>query len=64
MSLIVVEIPDDCPTCDKCGAPVTTGLMAVLCPFAEQCAFWPAEGIDEGFLLMFRGTVSSEEVKP
>jgi len=22
MSLIVIEIPDDCPTCDKCGAPL------------------------------------------
>jgi hypothetical protein len=32
---------DECPKCDRCGAPVTTGLMAVFCPRAEQCEFWP-----------------------
>lgn len=31
---------DDVPTCDKCGAPITTGLMAVFCPQADQCEFW------------------------
>lgn len=28
------------PTCDKCGAEITTGLMVCLCPCREQCAFW------------------------
>lgn len=32
-----------CPTCDKCGAPISTGLMAVICPEDEQCAFWPTD---------------------
>lgn len=42
---------DECPKCDKCGAPVTTGMMAMLCPHARACAFvdddehW--EGIEE-----------------
>jgi hypothetical protein len=29
----------DCPKCDKCGAPITTGSMAVFCQFARECAF-------------------------
>lgn len=29
----------DTPKCDKCGAEVTTGLMAVLCPRGRECAF-------------------------
>lgn len=28
-------------TCEKCGDTITTGLMAVWCSHAEQCAFWP-----------------------
>jgi hypothetical protein len=27
------------PKCDRCGAPVTTGLMAMMCPHARQCVF-------------------------
>lgn len=30
---------DDRPKCDKCGAPVTTGAMALFCPHARACAF-------------------------
>ena len=26
--------------CEKCGAPVTTGLMAVFCPRGKSCEFW------------------------
>ena len=33
----------DDPKCDKCGAPITTGLMAVFCPYAEQCEFFVPE---------------------
>lgn len=33
------SVRSDCPTCEKCGAPVTTGMMAVLCPRARACAF-------------------------
>jgi hypothetical protein len=27
------------PKCDRCGAPVTTGAMALMCPHGRQCAF-------------------------
>lgn len=30
----------DEPKCDKCGAEITTGFMAVFCPLAERCEFW------------------------
>ena len=30
---------DDAPRCGKCGAPITTGAMAMLCPFGRQCEF-------------------------
>jgi hypothetical protein len=26
------------PKCEKCGAEITTGLMAVLCPLNTECA--------------------------
>ena len=28
----------DEPKCDRCGAPITTGMMALMCPHARQCA--------------------------
>lgn len=33
---------DDCtdfdePKCDRCGAPITTGMMALMCPHGRQC---------------------------
>ena len=33
----------DTPTCDKCGAEITTGLMAVFCPGGKECEFWVPE---------------------
>lgn len=38
---------DDCPKCDKCGAPITTGFMVFLCPQREQCEFFEADWDDE-----------------
>lgn len=38
----------DDPKCDKCGAPITTGLMAVFCP-RNDCEFMPAEGLSVEF---------------
>ena len=35
--------PDPGPLCDRCGAEITTGLMAVFCPLAEECEFWVPE---------------------
>lgn len=40
----------DEPKCDKCGAPITTGLMAAFCPDGKDCEFWVPE-LDE-FLAM------------
>lgn len=34
---------DNTPTCDKCGAPICTGLMAVFCPRGDDCEFFPDE---------------------
>lgn len=31
---------DDDPKCDKCGAPICTGLMAAFCPYGKECEFW------------------------
>jgi len=49
-----------CPTCDKCGAPITTGAMALFCPNREQCEFYPKEGIGEPFASMFGYAARSE----
>jgi hypothetical protein len=44
------------PTCDKCGAPITTGLMAAFCPKRMDCEFW-TEGIEQ----FMDGWVSADE---
>lgn len=31
------------PCCDRCGAPVTTGVMALICPYEKRCEFWTDE---------------------
>lgn len=36
---------EEIPTCDKCGAPIETGSMALLCPLRAECGLWP-EGMD------------------
>lgn len=38
----------DDPKCDKCGAPIDTGLMAVFCP-RNDCEFMPEEGLPPEF---------------
>jgi len=37
------------PECPKCGAPITTGLMAVFCPLKQECEFWEPD-LDEAIL--------------
>lgn len=32
--------PFEMPTCDKCGAPIETGFMVLICPHREQCEFY------------------------
>lgn len=39
-----------CPSCEDCGAPITTGLMALLCPKRTACAMWPEGMADEGVI--------------
>ncbi len=34
------------PRCDKCGAPLTTGFIAMFCPFKQECAFY-VPGIEQ-----------------
>jgi hypothetical protein len=36
----------DDPMCERCGAPVTTGAMAVFCP-RQDCEFIPPEGLPD-----------------
>lgn len=36
-----IETPT--PRCDKCGAEITTGLMAVFCQQGKECAFYTPE---------------------
>jgi uncharacterized Zn finger protein (UPF0148 family) len=35
------------PHCDKCGAPITTGMMVMICPRHEACEFWDETWDDE-----------------
>ena len=41
------------PKCDRCGAPMTTGLMAAICPRREGCEFWPDDKDSQDFLDSF-----------
>lgn len=46
--MVLTEDPD--PRCDRCGAPITTGLMAAFCPHRERCEFWPEDEASQQFL--------------
>jgi hypothetical protein len=42
-------VEDEPPVCEKCGVPITTGAMAILCPLNKECALRDednAESID------------------
>jgi hypothetical protein len=41
---------NDDPKCDKCGAPITTAMMAAICPHRERCEFWPDDAESQAFL--------------
>lgn len=45
---------DECPKCEQCGAPVTTSLMAAVCPRAERCEFWPPDQESQEFIRAMR----------
>lgn len=34
-------VDPETPRCDKCYAPICTGLMAVFCTFGDACEFFP-----------------------
>lgn len=51
----------DDPKCDKCGAEITTGLMAVFCPQGVKCEFYPDDPESQAFLRQLQ--TSSDEVK-
>ena len=42
----------DEPLCEKCGAPITTGLMSLMCPGRTECVMWPHDAAPE-FVAMF-----------
>lgn len=54
---------DPDPRCETCGAPITTGLMAAICPRRERCEFWPDDEDSQRFLddLGMRATPTSSE---
>jgi hypothetical protein len=52
---------DDGPCCDKCGAPITTGMMAVFCPRAKDCEFWPTDEAGEIFIMQLRASGDSND---
>ncbi len=39
--------------CTKCGAEVTTGMMAAFCPHKEACEFCPDDEESRAFLRAF-----------
>jgi hypothetical protein len=47
------------PTCDKCGVPITTGMMVMICPRRESCEFW-----DDAFTPEEKEFVRSFWIKP
>lgn len=50
------------PCCDKCGAPITTGLMAVFCPNKERCEFWPTDSESVAFIQQLRDADGAESM--
>ena len=56
----------DTPRCDKCGAEVTTGMMAAFCPKRDLCEFWPTDATadDAQFLDWIGGRADSPDLPP
>jgi hypothetical protein len=52
--IIQDTIGDFSVTCEKCGAPITTGMMAMICPHAEKCEFWPEDESSQEFVKQLR----------
>ena len=45
--------------CDKCGAEITTGLMAVFCPLGKECEFYPEDVEGQAFVEELRVSVET-----
>ncbi len=58
----MAERDPDSVYCDTCGVEVTTGLMAVYCPRAEGCEFWPDDEASQAFIRQLRAQDDSTEV--
>jgi hypothetical protein len=50
MSVNADQPPPDTPTCDRCGAEITTGAMAAWCAHRERCEFWPDDEASQQLL--------------
>ena len=60
------RVAERLPHCDKCGAEITTGMMAAFCEKLEECEFWPADATPDEvqFLDWIGGRADSPDVKP
>lgn len=55
---------DGTPACDKCGAPIETGMMALLCPLRAECGLWPdATPLDDALIKAFPLEYTPEQVQ-
>lgn len=57
---LFAEDESKAPTCDKCGAEITTGLMAAFCQSGKECEFY-VEGVED---FMESVSVPHEPSKP
>jgi hypothetical protein len=55
---------DKDPRCDKCGAPITTAMMAAICPHRERCEFWPDDAESQAFLDSMAWRHKQQEAQP
>lgn len=53
-----------CPTCDKCGAPVSTGFMVFFCPMRMQCEFYDPDLPEETQKHLFRVWLNQDKLRP
>jgi hypothetical protein len=53
-----------CPTCDKCGAPITTGFMVFFCPARMQCEFYDPEWDEDTKKHLFQTWLNQDKLRP
>lgn len=52
--------PPACPTCDTCGAPVTTGMMVIICPRRMRCEFYDHDFDEDTKKFLFRSWLEQD----